>query len=390
MKTLKPFLSSVSRILLVALMTLAAAGTTAEAARAFPPAIIAADGLFDHTNTRDFGLPMVASERVEIYVARDDNWTFCHTPNLVEFEGRLYLMWSNGKVDEDAAGQRLLVSVSHDGIRWSEPAVLLEPSMISDDPETSLMSAGFTVVDGTLTAYTTVSAGRKFAAPGSTSLWASDSRDGRTWGKPYRVTDGLFLEPPQRVDGGWVLLGQGDGRMPRFLHSGDPGMPRNWTEATVSGAPTPGDWPEPSLFVRADGTLVATIRAHRRLGFILYAAESRDGGRTWQAGPTNFPDAIARVAAGNLPDGTAYLAGNPNPVLRGRDVLAISLSRDGRTFDRAFALLVEPPPLKYPGHAKFAGWQYPSVLVRGGYVHVAYSVGKEDIGVLRFPLSALD
>lgn len=364
-------------------------GNIAAADEGFPSVIVAANDLFNHSDQRTLGLPLLASERIEIYRASEDNWKFCHTPNLVEYRGRLYLMWSNGEVDEDAAGQRVLHSVSTDGMNWSEPSVLLSPDMISEDPETSLMSAGWNVINGTLTAYTTVSVGRKFAQAGAATLWASDSHDGKTWGNPYLVTEGLFLEPPKRTGDGWVLLGQGDNRMPRFLYSDESAQPRRWIDASVAGAPTPGDWPEPSCYVRPDGSLVSTIRAHRTLGFILYAAESVDGGRTWRSGPTNFPDAVARVAAGNLPDGTAYLVGNPNPILRGRNVMAISLSKDGRLFDRAFALLVDPPPLKFPGHAKFAGWQYPSILVRDNQMYVAYSVGKEDIGVLRFPLSQL-
>jgi len=72
-----------------------------------------------------------------------------------------------------------------------------------------------------------------------------------------------------------------------------------------------------------------------------------------------------------------------------RNVMSIALSKDGRLFDRAAALLIEPPPLKFEGRAKSPGWQYPSAVTWGDYLYVAYTVGKEDVEVLRVPIDEL-
>ena len=107
---------------------------------------------------------------------------------------------------------------------------------------------------------------------------------------------------------------------------------------------------------------------------------------------TNIPDSPSKAVAGTLPNGKIYLIGNQ---IRGkthnnfRDPLVISLSSDGKTFDWAAALLHGTPPLRYPGHAKNRGFQYPSAMVLGNSLWVIYSINKEDVAISRVPLLEL-
>ena len=353
------------------------------------PVIRAVEGLFNENQTTDLGLRHLPIERTRVYQATEDNWKFSHTSNLIVFKDKLHLMWSNGLADEDTAGQRILYSCSTDGIVWSEPTPIMLPDMIHDDPKGSLMSSGWHVHGDTLTAYATWSQSKRFFDFTQTMLWAIRSGDeGKTWSKPEAVVPGTYLEGPRATGADtWLLLGQGADHQPIFFYTTDPGGLKGWKEAKIDFK-VPSRWPEPSCFIRPDGSIVTVLRTTKVLGK-LWAAESLDGGRTWiNAGETNFTDEWSRTSAGNLPCGTAFIASNPSKAT-GRKVMTIALSKDGRTFDRAGMLLNNPPSLEFEGRAKFSGWQYPSAKVHGDHLYIAYTVGKEHVEVLRVKLSDL-
>ena len=104
-----------------------------------------------------------------------------------------------------------------------------------------------------------------------------------------------------------------------------------------------------------------------------------------------MPDSRAKQSAGNLPDGTAFQVNNPVSTNR-RSPLAVTLSHDGKLFDKAFALRVGGsglPAQRYPGKAKTLGYNYPKSLVYGGFLYVGYATNKEDVEVTRVPLTSL-
>ena len=81
-----------------------------------------------------------------------------------------------------------------------------------------------------------------------------------------------------------------------------------------------------------------------------------------------------------------------NPTASGRRFpLAIVLSADGFSFDRAFLLRGgdQLPAMRYPGRHKRAGFSYPKSVVWNGWLHVAYATNKEDIEISRVPLDRL-
>jgi hypothetical protein len=350
------------------------------------PVISIRDGLFDHDERRSLGLEILEIERTPVYVADEDNWKFSHTSNLIVFDGMLHLMWSNGEVHEDTAGQRILYATSRDGVSWSEPVPLMTPDRMRDDPKGALMSSGWHVDGDALLAYATWAPSARFNDFTRSQLWAVRVNDPQK--DPVFVVPGTYLEGPQATgQGTWALLGQGADHQPLFFVTDNPDGVSDWQEAPFDVAP-PSRWPEPSMFVRPDGSLVASIRTTRQLG-LLWAVESFDGGRSWvHMSETDFPDAWARTSLGALPDGRCFIVSNPSTRTR-RNVMSIALSKDGRLFDRAAALLIEPPPLKFEGRAKSPGWQYPSAVTWGDYLYVAYTVGKEDVEVLRVPIDEL-
>jgi hypothetical protein len=109
---------------------------------------------------------------------------------------------------------------------------------------------------------------------------------------------------------------------------------------------------------------------------------SYDRGETWsEPVVTDIPDARVKQSAGNLPDGTAFLAGNPTGAKR-RYPLVLLFSHDGIHFDKALLLRAggsELQPQRYPGKAKTLGYSYPKSMVHKGKLYVSYSTNKEDV-----------
>ena len=68
------------------------------------------------------------------------------------------------------------------------------------------------------------------------------------------------------------------------------------------------------------------------------------------------------------------------------------MSADGITWGKHWAVRFGAPPVRYPGRAKGVGFQYPGAFVddKERVMLVSYSVGKENIGLTRFPLSSLE
>ena len=345
-------------------------------------------GLFDQSKRPALGLPPLPGEHKLLYRATQDGYKFCHHSNLAVFKDRLYAMWSNGKVMEDANGQRILGCSTADGVNWTEPAVMARDPDGTDGPRAAV-AAGFHVYDGAMTVfYTSIMDGQPIHP--LNTLHAITTRDGRTWSKPREIATGFFIDGPRRLPTGRLLLnGQTADRQPQLLYSENPTGLTGWKRAIIPPEKI-FSFPEPTWFRRADGTVVMLFRT-RSGHFHLYASTSRDDGQSWSTPvETNFPDATARSFAGNLPNGIAYVLNNPatepsatHPTIANRIPLTLALSADGRTFDRAYTVRAAPTAMRFKGKNKVSGWQYPSAVTWRGWLYIAYSINKEDIGVTR-------
>ena len=127
-------------------------------------------------------------------------------------------------------------------------------------------------------------------------------------------------------------------------------------------------------------------RTYHRLASISF-----DRGENWSTpAVTDMPDSRSKQSAGNLPDGTAFQVGSP--VLKNvRIPLVLSLSRDGREFDRAFVLRAGDnlQTQRYRGKNKGVGYSYPKSMVWQGSLYVSYATNKEDVEYTRVPLTSL-
>ena len=176
------------------------------------------------------------------------------------------------------------------------------------------------------------------------------------------------------------------------FYTDDPKGVSGWTRGVMTNLPhegLEGRELEPSWFRRADGCLVMVFR-DQQSSFRQLAAQSCDRGATWTTPVlTAMPDSRAKQSAGNLPDGTAFLVNAPSGN-KTRLPLVVTLSRDGRLFDRAFFLrgAADLQPLRYPGKYKRPGYHYPKSVIWNGYLYVGYATNKEDAELTRVPLGS--
>ena len=323
------------------------------------------------------------AETVIVFRAEEEGPHYANGAVLTVFKNRFYCMWQASERDEDSPDTRLVYAVSADGQRWSQPMELAGPGSTS---------GGWWNDGDSLVAY--VNVWPEGADPRGGEAWYRTSRDGDEWTqmRPVRMADGspmrgILEQDPHPCDHriiGAAHFQPGLQVCPIYTDSLD-GV-TGWRKAGFQATPykTQTRELEPSLFQRK-GELVMVFR-DQASSFRKLASVSRDNGETWtKAVETDFPDSRSKQCAGNLPDGTAFLIGNPAGA-KDRSVLALALSRDGRTFDRAFLLGRDPAPGRYEGKAKTPGFSYPKALVHGDTLYVAYSINKEDIAITRLPL----
>ena len=362
-----------------------------------------APGLFD-ASAPDLGLrPAQGTETFTVF-APGETVRFNNGVVLIGFKGRLYAQWQTSPRDEDSPDTRVAWSVSDDGAHWSAPETLVPAGKGG-----RMVSSGGWWTDGeTLVAYANVWPDGFQSGAGGYAEYRL-STDGHTWSEPRRVMgadgrpiEGVIEQDPHRIHGR-VMTGfhMRPGMIATPAWTEDALGVSGWTLGRMQNLPrqAPADGAaherrlsreiEPSLFQR--GACAVMVFRDEELSFRQLAAESCDGGETWTTPVlTDMPDARAKQSAGNLPDGTAYLVNAPNTD-RPRVPLAVTLSADGRVFDRSHLLRgqADLQPLRFEGQYKRPGYHYPKSTVWNGFLYVGYAANKEDVQVTRVPLASL-
>lgn len=365
-----------------------------------------APGLFQ-PGQPDLGLrPAPDAETFTVFAPTATTDRFSNGVVLIPFKGRLYAQWQSSARDEDAPDTWVAYSVSTDGKSWAPPKALAK----AGDKGLMRSSGGWATNGKVLIAYANVWPEGFQSGAGGYAEYRT-STDGQTWSAPKRVmgadgkpVEGVIEQDPHRIDGRTIgAFHLRPGMIAKPFFTDDPLGVTGWTEGQMTNLPRDASAAtaahekklsreiEPSLFRRADGCVVMVFR-DEALSFRQLASQSCDRGVTWTTPAlTDMPDARAKQSAGNLPDGSAYLVNAPNSD-KPRLPLAVTVSRDGRTFDRSWRLRgqADLQPLRFEGQYKRPGYHYPKSVVWNGWLYVGYAANKEDVQVTRVPLKALE
>lgn len=305
---------------------------------------------------------------------------------MTRFKGRFYCMWQSSAKDEDSSDTHIMYSTSRNGKIWSHPQILAHAT------DTSFASpGGWLVHDGELTAFINIF--RDIKTGGAAHYMTSS--DGRSWSGMMRVLmdggspmDGIMEQDPHIIEGGRIVGAAHfrPGLKARPIYTDDPTGHGGWKIGAINmedrGTQSRGI--EPSLYVRPDETIVMLFR-DQASSFRKLAAESKDRGETWTTPYlTDLTDSRSKQCAGNLPDGRAFIVGNP-ATSKDRTTLAVNFSNDGQEFGN-MVILRSPDNLsiqKYKGKYKTLGYSYPKAVLHRRWLYVTYSENKEKAMVTR-------
>ena len=332
-------------------------------------------------------IPYAPFSRSRVFTGTRQNGSFNHHSQWTKFRGRYFLAWSNGIINEEAGGQRILISSSQDANQWSEP-VCVAGDRSDDTVAHNCLAIKATedklyIVDKKEdTTVDAKSPGMRRIEPNSERLSVHASDDGKSWEKVFDFADDLrwaFEGSRPTADGHYLCIAT--------LKSG-PAFLR-WPGENICEHPEiiPVKQPEGAVFAYGegswyqadDGNIVAFWRDEGQ-SCRLWVNYSTDGGRTFSVPAlSNIPDSMSRVYAGRLQDGRFFLCNNAFPTLLNRRYLTLMLSDNGYVFNKVYLLIDDPTSQRVRGLLKADGYQYPCCLVDDDKLLVGYSVNKEDI-----------
>lgn len=343
-----------------------------------------------------------------LYYPQYHQWFYNHHPFICEFRGELHAIWSNGERDEDNLGQRVLHCVSKDGVNWGQYHVLFNPP-----PDRVYLACGLYNNGHELVAY----AGRFGYQPENvenghyksiddlhcdTALLARTTTDGENWSEiqdlklpinptfpPMSLKSGRLIFPgnvtcpiSDEKDGltGWKMRGLPPCPWPDMMDDAT-GLRRH-AHYRQDGQ----HLMEATVYQTEDEVLHMLLRSKSR---ILYESHSTDDGESWSKPlPTEYATCNTKSYAGRLPDGRYFIIGSPDPACN-RCPFVISISKDGKVFDREFVIESKFRALRMPGKFKDGIYGYPHATIVGDKMYVICSVNKEDVYVYSFELSQL-
>lgn len=367
----------------------------------FAHSVYAQNTGISNTYTTADGLQRLNIERSMIFEP-DTTWMYSHHPYITYFNNQFIATWSNGFKDEDKPGQRIAYSVSKDFKHWSKPQTLATPAVYKNDTLNVLTAAGFHQYKNTLVAYF----GEYSPHKTNTNLWAKTTTDGRHWSKPVsmHIPVNANLGPEKIANGRLIINGNFT-----FAYTDDASGLTGWkmnsfypdtaykednpatfyTPAEKRGLPP---LCESSFFQTADGIIHALLRVTGK-GWKgrLWLTESKDNGNNWSM-PTEaaFSDNDSKFHFGQLPDKRFYYVGIPDTLHHyDRTPLILSVSADGKVFDKHYIIADETYTLKKEGLWKGGQYGYPYTFIRNGYMYVIISRQKEAIETIRFKLNQL-
>jgi predicted neuraminidase len=298
------------------------------------------------------------------YIYEKAPFPSCHASTIIATKSGLVCALFGGTAEGD---KDVGIWVSrHDGEKWSE-VVEVATGVQADDTKRHPCwnPVLFRAKDGPLDLYYKV-------GPSPDTWWGmkmTSTDDGKTWSKPERLPDGILgpiKNKPVQLASGTVLAGSStehDGWRVHMERSTDGG------KALSRIGPLEGSGLgviQPTILEWADGKIQILCRSQQSR---IVESWSKDDGKTWSAlEKIALPNPNSGIDAVKLTDGRALLVYNHTPLLkisrpRGREMINLAVSDDGKTWRPAAILENEKGEFSYPA----------VIQAPDGMVHITYT-----------------
>ena len=349
-------------------------------------------------------IPYAPFDRSRVFTGTRENGSFNHHSQLIKFKDRYFFAWSNGIVDEENAGQRILISSSPDGQSWTKPICIIgdkDETVIAHNAVALMVSNNMLYVFGKKedAIHDAAHLGMRRINPETTEIYAYCSEDGKIWNRAFSLPnqiDWIFEAPRLTADGHLMTVaalkggsGKTDDNIFTAVDEKGGAALLRWPGDRIEDTPEITPIPQPfgavfpyaetSWYQTDDGTIVMYWRDEGQ-SCRVWVNYSTDGGKTFtEPMISDIPDSQSRVYAGKLEDGRYFLCNNAFPELLNRHYLMLLLSDNGYEFNNVYILVDDPTAQRFTGLLKVDGYQYPFCLPDGDKLFVGFSVNKEDI-----------
>ncbi|HAK80254.1 MAG TPA: six-hairpin glycosidase [Runella sp.] len=361
--------------------------------------------------------PAVGVHNIQVFRADRENksgtaldWTYNHAPMLVYWDNTFYLHYLSNPVGEHVPPGATLITSSKDGYQWTTPTVLFPTYRIPD----GWTKQGYAGVAKNLDAVMHQRMGffvskknrlLTLAYYGIALDAKDDPNDGKGIGRVVReiYADGRF--GPIYFIRHNATWDKSKSAYPFYTASNDAGfveacnellanplMQQQWLEEA--------DRDDPLVPLKRE--LKAFSYYHLPNGNVVglwkhaLTSVSKDNGKTWLYAPLRAPGFVnsnAKIWGQRTSDGRYATVYNPAEF---RWPLAVSVSKDGLTYDNLLLVNGEITSMRYGGNYKSYGPQYVRGMEEGNgtppdkNLWVTYSMNKEDIWVSKIPVPITD
>jgi predicted neuraminidase len=292
-----------------------------------------------------------------IYQPADVPFPSCHASTIAELKGGLISAWFGG-TGEKNPDVGIWVSRYSDG-KWSAPVEVANGVQHKTKRYPCWNPVLFNTGNQVLLFYK--------AGPSPSTWWGelmTSADNGMTWSQPSRLPEDIYgpiknkplllksgelLCPSSTEDDGWRL---------HMEITADNG--RTWERTGPLNGKEYGAI-QPSVLFHEKGRLQLVCRSRNQA---VLTSWSDDNGRTWSAlEPTMLPNPNSGIDAVTLKDGRQLIV--YNHILKGRNILNVAVSSDGKEWKAAVQLENDEPGKEF---------SYPAVIqTSDGLVHITYT-----------------
>ncbi len=293
-----------------------------------------------------------------IYTAGDVDFPSCHASTIVETNKGLLAAWFGGT--EERNPDVCIYTSSNLNLNWSKP-VKVADGIDNGKQYPCWNPVLFRKENGDIVLYYKV-------GPDPRSWWGlyKVSKDnGDTWSAGSKIPDqllGPIKNKPVELPNGTILYPTSFETAEKwniYLETSDQEL-NNWKKVEVDNNNLNSI--QPSILFHQDGRLQLLCRSKNKA---INESWSKDNGQSWSAiQPTNLPNNNSGIDAVTLSDGKQLLVFNP--IVKGRNKLAVAISDDGIKWNAATMLENDQD--------KDSEFSYPAVIQsKDGLVHITYT-----------------